>query len=811
MESDQNISVQEKLDLKEFLLKLKQYWKYILASLIISFAIAFAISQYSKPVYEVTTSLLIKKEKPLIDLQNASTLIENMDNQYQVKNETEILKAPQLTERALARLNFGVSYYRKIPFSILEIYKNTPFLIVPDSSHVQPTDVLFKIVFLTDSTYRLSADFKTAALRNLSTQEANEYVADFHFKNIFLCNVPAKSEKFAFTLKFENSKKNRTLTGKTYYFSLRSRESLIRQYRNYDVYEQRNSTVIKVSMRGNNISKIVDFLNTLNEVYLEKSVEKKYIASTNTINFIENQLLEISDSLKYSEDKLQDYQAKTKIMNMDFHSQQVFGDLANLQNEKADLISKQKYFVYLKNFLEKNNDAKNFVAPSTIGITDPILNSLLGELMDMLNDRAEITYNVKKENPYLSSYDVKVTSLKKSIFDNVNNLVDATNISIRDIEQRINDLSVTAGKLPKTQRELFGFERLFKLNDALYTFLLTKRSEIQISKAALLPDNEVISEANPRDAVLISPIMRKNLLIAILLGLGIPILIILMKDYFNEKILGIKDIEKFSDYTILGYILHDKSSFYVPVFDDPKSLTAEAFRSIRTNFQFVAPVNEKHTILVTSSMMDEGKSFTSINLAASFASFGKRTVLLCFDLRKPLRNIPFSLSNTKGISTFLSGNSGLESIIQSTPNENLNIILPGPLPPNPNELIASPLTLELLSTLKNWFDYIVIDTPPVGMVADAMLLLNYSDINLFMVRHNYTMKNICQQIVNTFKKRNIPNVNIIINDLPLVQRGYGYSYSYGYNYSYGYYHKEKKNILTKIFDVQLFRGNHKKS
>ncbi len=811
METEQNLSIQETPDLKEIFLKLKHYWKAILLCFFIAFTIAIIISHYTKPLYEVSASLLVKKEKPLIDLQN-SPLIENIDEQYEVKNEIEILKAAQITERALSRLNFGISYFQKIPFSMLEIYKHSPFIIIPDSSISQPTDALFKVVFLSDSTYCLSADFADIQLRNLYSQEASGYLEHYRFKGNFKCNISARSDKFSFVLKTKNSRLiNKYVIGKTYFFSIRSKESLIREYRNYDIADFRNSTVIKVTSRGNNIDKIVDFLNTLCEVYLDKSVEKKYISSANTINFIQNQLFDVADSLKYSENKLQEFQSTNKIMNMDFQSQQVFVALDNLQNRKAELLTKQKYFLYLKNFLEKNDDVKNFIAPSAIGIDDVILNSMMNELVNVLNDRAEITSNVKKENPYVSSYDTRVENLKKSVCENVNNLIDASNISIKEIDDRLNMLSYQASKLPEKQKELFGFERLYKLNDDLYTYLLTKRSDIQISKAALLPDNEVINEANSRDAVLVAPLIRKNILIALLLGLGIPILIILLKDYFSERIREIKDIEKSSDYTILGHIVHDKSSYFIPVFDDSKSLIAESFRSIRTNFQFIAPINEKHTILITSSMMDEGKSFTSINLAASFALFGKRTALLCFDLRKPLQNIPFSLTNNKGISTYLSGNCEIENIIQSTPNENLNIILPGPLPPNPNELIASSRTSEMISTLKNWFDYIVIDTPPVGMVADAMLLLNYSNVNLFMVRHNKTLKNIFQHIMNTFKKRNIPNVNIIVNDLPVPQNGYGYNYNYGYNYGYGYYNNEKKNILNRIFEPRIFKSNHKKT
>ncbi len=809
MEFERSAIKQEPNDLKYIIRKIQQYWKLILLSTFIAMSIAVVVSRYSQTVYRISASILIKKEKPLIDLQNADP-IEAVENKFSIVNETEMLKSTHITERALKRLNFGISYFQKIPFARRELYLNSPFEIIPDSLALQTTDVLYKVKFLSDSTYFLSADFQNAQLRNLYTQSVKNVIYNCKFKNTFICNKPVKTDLISFTLRLKNPKKSNTnIIGKEYYFSLRSWESLIREFRNYEVTDLRNSTILQVSFKGNNIDKIVDFLNCICNIYLEKSIEKKHISAANTINFISNQLLEVSDSLKLSQERLQTFQSANKIMDVDFYSQEVFKGLEDLQNRKAELLARQKYFEYLKDLLEKNSDVKTFIAPASMGIDDPVLNSLFSEFTDMINDRAELANNLKKENPFTTSYDAKVSNLKKVIFNNVKNLIDANEMSVHYIDQRIDKVSAEEEKLPKTQKELFGYERIFKLYSDLYTYLLSKRSDLQISKAGLISDNEIVNEADKRDAILISPNFMKNMLIAIMLGLCIPFVLIFFNDYFNEKIREIEDVESIADFPVLGHAIHNKSKNLIPIFDDPKSIVAESFRSIRTNFQFVAPLNEKHVILVTSSMMDEGKSYTSINLAASFALFGKKTLLLYFDLRKPMRNVPFDLTNNKGISTFLSGNDELEKIINTTSNKNLNVILPGPVPPNPNELIASPVTNEMIFNLKQWFDYIIIDTPPVGMVADAMLLFNFSDVNIFMVRHNYTRKAIFKQIVSTLKKRNIQNVNIIINDLPVAQSGYGYGYNYGYNYNYGYgygyYNKEKPAFMDKIFRHKLYK------
>jgi tyrosine-protein kinase Etk/Wzc len=811
MEADRNQS--EVFDLRDFLFKIRQYWKSISICIVVAVIFAFLYSKYSQPTFEVSATVIIKKEKPLIDIQSTSTF-DALENPFVINNETERLKSTIIAKRALEKVNFGISYFEKVPFGKTELYPNKPFEIIPDSFFPQPTDILFRVQFLNTNEFELSAEFDNSVIRDLFTQSAKRQIPRHSIKHNYKYNQLIKTDDFSFTLKLpENPSAKKFVIGKTYYFLINSKEELLSVYRKYKVDNLRSSTILLVTMSGGNVAKMVDFLNALCATYIEKSVEKKFISAANTIDFIENQLLEISDSLKYSEDKLQTFQSVHKVMNMDFQSQQVFTSLENLQNQKAELVIKQKYFSYLKTYLQKNNDVKNYIAPSSIGINDPTLSSALNQLMEIMNDRADISYNLKKDNPYISSYDVKAESLKKSIIENLNNLIDANSISLQEMDKRINDLSDKAGKLPKTQRELFGFERVYKLNDALYTFLLTKRSEIQISKAALMPDNEIINEASFRDAKLVAPNPKKNLILAFLIGFGIPFIIIVLKDYFSEKIRSIDDIEKIAEFPILGHIIRSKSGISIPIIDDQKSLIAESFRSIRTNFQFVAPINDKHIIVITSSMMDEGKSFTSINMAASFAFYAKRTVLLCFDLRKPMRNIPFNLTNDKGLSTYLSGNCELENIIHRTVNDNLNIILPGPIPPNPNELIASSKTEELISTLKQWFDYIVIDTPPVGMVADALLLINYSDTNIFMVRHNHTRKSMFKQMVSTLLKRNIENVNIVINDLPIANENYGYGYGYGYNYSYGYgygyYHKEKTNFVSKLLKNRFFNKQKK--
>ncbi|HEY4787549.1 MAG TPA: polysaccharide biosynthesis tyrosine autokinase, partial [Bacteroidales bacterium] len=398
----------------------------------------------------------------------------------------------------------------------------------------------------------------------------------------------------------------------------------------------------------------------------------------------------------------------------------------------------------------------------------------------------------------------RINELRQSVLKNIDNLIYASKLSLQDIDKRIDDITKTGNKLPEAQRKLIGYERKFKLNDALYTYLLTKRSETQIAKASYLPDNEVLDEASTDEFRMVYPNTHRNYLIALLLGLGVPAAFLLLREYFNTKVQADEDIEKVTDFPILGHVVRNKETSRSVVTDYPMSLTAESIRAIRTNFQFVAKAQEHNTIVLTSSIKGEGKSFTALNIALSLGLNDKKTVLINFDLRRPrLQDYLGVESEDKGLSAYLSGNADLDEIILSTKFSNLDAIMAGVIPPNPMELIAGQRTKVLFEELKNRYDYILVDTPPIGMVADALLLLNYSDVNIFIVRQNYTLKKVLAQLMQTLKKRGINNMNIVLNDIRLDHRYGMYNYGYAYNYGYGYIDENspRKKIKKRIRKV----------
>jgi tyrosine-protein kinase Etk/Wzc len=801
MENYKETIREETFDIKEFIYKMMWHWYLFAIALILSLGIAYFINRISTPIYEVHTSVLMQDEQPSLDAKFSYGLnIPNSSNR--IFNEIGILKSYTLTERALKNVDFTIGYYSKDNFTKRELYTDCPIKFFIDSGSPQPLFIEIQVKILSPTTFNIEAEAEQAPIYNFNTNQYVNNVPGYRLKCKGTINQLITQNYFGGRIVPRYSSDFKDYVGKTYFFTIFNESYLINQYRWFNVTDVKNSSIITISISGNNVNKQVDFLNALTKEYLIKGLEKKNNIADNTIHFIDSQLGEVSDSLSFSEKRLQDYKANNAIMNnIDLQTQQVFSSLENLQNQRAEMVVKNKYFEYIKNYIKDDKDGQYLIVPSSLGIQDPGLSNLINDLANLYNERTEISINVKRDNPMLTSADAKINSIKKKILENIDNLNSATKISIQDIDLRIDKISQRVNKMPETERRLFGYQRKFKLNDALYTFMLTKRSEVQIAKASYLPNNEVLDIARNTEYTPIAPKTKKNYIIALILGLGLPVSFLLLKDFFNDKILVNEDIEAITDYPILGYVIHNKEKTHTVVADYPLSLPSESIRAIRANFQFIGNEKGKNVVLVTSSMMNEGKSFISLNLAISFALNNKKTILINFDMRKPKMQNYLDIENEKGLSLYLSGNASIDDILIKSSFENLDVILAGTIPPNPMELISSKNTHILIEKLKERYDYIILDSPPIGMVADSLILIKYTDVILYIARQGQTLKRVFAQQMQGLKKKEINNINIILNDIQIGRKYQNYAYGYAYTYGYGYVYGEsdkKKKIKKKI-------------
>jgi capsular exopolysaccharide synthesis family protein len=351
------------------------------------------------------------------------------------------------------------------------------------------------------------------------------------------------------------------------------------------------------------------------------------------------------------------------------------------------------------------------------------------------------------------------------------------------MNKRIRKTEAEISRIPQTQRRLGTFERKYRLNDAIYSYLLEKHAEAKITKASNRPDNIIIEPAHLVGNGPISPNKRKNYIVALFLGTFIPLGFLMLKKALSNKIESQDDITNLSKTPLLGKISHNKFKKSDVMFEFPKSTIAESFRTLRTNLEFYRRNGQDKVIMVTSCLENEGKSFIALNLSLSFAQLGRKTILLDFDLRKLKSYFNMDEEHKEGISTFIMSKNNTIDMINKSPYENLDYIPSGVLPPNPIELLSLNRTGTLIETLRNKYDIIVLDTAPLGQVSDAYLLINHSDIKLVVARQDTTPKKVFSLIMRDLEIKNTEKVYIVLNDNRMALEQYGYGYGYKNNKS----------------------------
>ena len=785
----QQNSDEQSVDIKQLIYICLSHWYLFVIGVIIALAVGFFINRYKPNVYQTSGTVLIKNDQGF----DPTALMTNLNTgKSNVENEMAILRSYTLTERTIKKMNLEVTYLEKGRFLTTEMYKTAPFEVEFDRTVPQAVGIVYEISNFGEGTMVLHGTSQTLTKYDFvlcQTMSKNLNKVDI------TCDckqgewIDNGYNRIRIVLNDRYNPESDKL--RSFSFRLNSYPNLVRQMSTFTVAAtSKQSSVASLVMNGNNPRKIVEFTNMLMNEYVNSGLEKKNSVSENTIQFIDNELTGIQESLSSAESELKDFRTQNDLMNLDLQASQIYNQLQALEKERAELSVNVKIYKRLQDYIkEQINDPENLAAPSTMGITDPLLNRLVTELVTLSQTKATQLLTQTEQHPQIVKLDEQIVTTKRTLLETINNLVSNAELSLDEINKRIAKTMSESKVLPEKQQQLINYQRNFNFNDETYKYLMQRRAEAQILKASNTPDNSILDEARIERVVKISPRTSMNYLIAIILGLLIPALYLFLKDFFNVSINDRKDVEKLTSFPIIGQVALANGKDPLVVVNSPKSPIAESFRSIRTNVEFLTQGKSKSTILVTGDMQSIGKTFNSINVASIYALYGKKTVLLGFDMRKPKLFKEFGLNNNIGLSSFLSNKEPFDNIIQSTTAiPSLDIITSGPIPPNPAELIASDKCKELFDLLKERYDYIIIDTPPVGLVTDAFLLMKYSDVNLFIVRQGVTNKNIFGSIIKDLEKRNL-NISIVINGIQ-TNKGYGYGYGkkygYGYGYAYGY-------------------------
>ncbi len=777
-------------NLNQLFKDLMKYWYLIAFSLAIVLAGALFYLKYSAKTYRVSSSVLLNLEGGQNAGGGGNDILRAFDIVIQDKklqNEIYFMQSLPLIKEVVDELDLRTFYYTQeemmpasFKFSYQNIYKSSPFMVLPTDNHVQPAELYFHVRIIDEEKFHISAASEETIIMNFSNEQIVRDRVNFSLEGIYYFGELIENDLASFTILLNSNFNPDVHSSKDKFFKFNNLNWLAASFKGALSIEAQamESSLAELTFNTPNVTLGLEFLNALIAKYIDHNLEEANFLANKTIEHIDRQLVDVTDELTRSEQQLQSIRSDHSLMNVEERAQNVYQQLENFRRLRDETRRRLNHLNQLNQYFVEYKDSTRILAPSALGLTDPLFNKLIGDLTALNIEKQRFLSQDQTRNPRLQTIDITINNLKTAITDNINTSLNTARRELNELDSRIYTLDRELAGLPATQRALLGVERRFNMNDAIYTSLLERRIQAQIVKASKLPDAKIIEP--PKSAGVASPNRIIVLFLALFAGFAFPSGAILGIKLIANSISNREDIKLITKLPIIGSIPTNPNPEQNVVREYPRSPIAESFHMLRTNLVYYLRGDNHKTILVTSSLSGEGKSFSSINLATSFAHANSKTVLVEFDLRNPNKFIDevFNANELVGISSYLINKATLDEIIVPTEVSNLDIIQAGQIPPNPIELISSTKTHELFKELRERYDFIIIDTPPYGLVTDAFFLMNISDIKVYVTRIGYTKKKVLATNMEDIEGKNIKDLYLLVNDNNEDKLNYGkYAYS----------------------------------
>ena len=755
------------LNLQLMILRYLKYWYLFLIGVVLCVGVAVYMMYYATPQYYISSTLLIKADDKGSDFsQNAVFAdLENYQTSSVVENEIEILQSASIMRRALSELELYNAYFIEEGFSRRrEIYGRE----VPINVVIHKYDSLGHSK---DNTIKINL----VDQEGFEIEDANENKTYFKYGE--------KIQNFFGEFSIERTSPITAETPETIFVAFNHLDALAGAYSGAITVEVANkmASVLKVSLLDPVPQKGKDIINKLIEVYNKEAVFVKNQIAANTIKFIDEQLETITAELYEIEARAENYKQENQITNVSAATSDYLTNTSSYQSQIAANAIKIDVLQSIEEYLVQQED--NFqMVPSSLTIDDPTFLNLLNKFNELQRERERMLRTTQPSNPLVLNINEQLENLKRSLLENLRQIKNGLEITNRNLQSSNSDISSRAQRVPEIERQLVELSRQQAIKEEHYLYLTKKREESALSLAATTVSNSrVIDPATSSDGP-VKPNKKLVYAFAFMMGLGIPFGFIFLKDMLNTKVVDKSDIENHTLVPILGEISHHNTDEILAISERVKTPVAEQFRLLRTNLQFATAQQPNKVILVTSSKSGEGKTFFSLNLAVSLSMTDKSVVILEFDLRKPALFKKLKIKNDIGLSSFLSSDKyAVEDLFRkSAAAPDITLIGCGDIPPNPAELMMSKRMHELFEELKHRFDVVIIDSAPIGQVADAFALAPFIDQTLYVVRYNYTTKDQIDFIDDIGRNKKLNNPMIVMNDAKKVM---GYGYGYGYEYA----------------------------
>ena len=793
-------SKEENIDVKELLFKYLIHWPWFVGAVVACLIAAWVYLYTSTPVYNISATVLIKDDKKggsagMLSGLESLGLDGMISSSQNIDNEIEVLHSKTIAKEVVENLGLYISYMDEDEFPSRNMYKTSP---VQVSLTPQEADLLEKPMIV------------EMALQPQGSMDVNVKIGDDEYQKHFEklpAVFPTDRGTLAFFLTSDSiSSSKRTLeetTGsekitRNITATINNPLAVAKAYCKNMTIEPTSKTtsVAVISLKNSNVQRGKDFINKLLEMYNINTNNDKNEVAQKTAEFINERIGIISKELGSTEKDLESFKRGAGITDLTSDAQIALTGSAEYEKKRVENQTQINLLQDLQKYMQNEGYE---VLPSNIGLQDLNLAAAINRYNEVLVERKRLLRTSTENNPTIINLDTSIGAMKENVQVSLDRVLRGLFITKADLDREASRYSRRISEAPGQEREFVSIARQQEIKAGLYLMLLQKREENAITLAATANNAKIIDDAIADDAP-VSPKGKMIYLIALVLGVGIPVGVIYLLELTKFKIEGRSDVEKLTCVPIVGDIpLTDEKQGAIAVFENQNNLMSETFRNIRTNLQFMLE-NDKKVILVTSTVSGEGKSFISANLAISLSLLGKKVVIVGLDIRKPGLNKVFNIPRKEvGITQYLANpEKNLMDLVQlSDVSKNLYILPGGTVPPNPTELLARDGLDKAIETLKKNFDYVILDTAPVGMVTDTLLIGRVADLSVYVCRADYTHKNEYTLINELAEKDKLPSLCTVINGLDLKKRKYGYYYGYGkygkyygygkrYGYGYGY-------------------------
>ena len=778
---------QMSFNILDWVLKFLRYWWLFIITVVIAFGIAYVYNKSWQPSYVNEAKIMIDNSSTSQSFSFMQGFNGGSDFMYS-NNQLLILGSFDLIDRTLQQLPFTIDYYTKGRFRNESLYSAPPIQLIYSELQDMAYGREFHFIPLDEDHFVIE----------LSDKGSKQQFPDFKIEGTYGSQI----RNVFFTGEIGKLYLNTTGRYTDFYFRFRSKRSLEDEfaYRLNLSFIGEESSVVSVKLVSNEPARDKGFINKLCDEYIKANLDEKNLEAVRTIEFINEQLQIISDSLDVSGSKLRQFRRENNILDVSSATATILAKMNALDEQRADMNLKEAYFKELSNYLESSVNKEVIVAPSTIGISDPVLLDLVTQFNELQQQRSDIG----EKNPNYVRYTKRMEEVKTTMKQVLANVQKIHQMERNAFNREYNRLQKEFHSLPEKELSVANYERNYKINDSYYTFLLQKQSEAQIRKASNVSDNKILQYARCSLSPVNSGDKTKTYMLAMIFGLLIPAVLIVIVELMNNKLYTDNDIKMITKLPILGHIRHTDNTAKVVSVDSQRSLFTEGLRLVRTKIEFITKRKNNISIMVSSAESGDGKTHFVINLAGVYSLVSKKVLLMDLDVRNPQVSKRLGFDKVNGLVNVLIGDNTIDEVIVKADDEIPYDVLPvGVVPPNPAELLRSDEMKQTLEYLKSKYDFIIVDTSPLGLVSDSYAISSMVDVTLFVVRVGKTDKTFFRNFINQVNNDVLDHSYIIVNDIPKPKhnRKYGYGYGYGkYSYAYSgsskYYHSQSSKYYV---------------